>query len=68
MDNQTPNESEESTDPFKEYVVVRNRAGDYSIWPTVKDVPAGWDRVGIVGTQSQCLDWIEANWKGPELT
>jgi MbtH protein len=67
MNNESHNGNDESVDPFKEYAVVRNLAGDYSIWPTVKDVPAGWSRVGVVGTQPQCLDWIEANWKGPQL-
>jgi MbtH protein len=58
---------EEEEDPFVEYDVVRSIHGDYSIWPTIKDLPAGWERVEVRGPKAECLDWIEHNWSGPSL-
>ena len=60
-------DDEEVDDPFDEYAVVRSIHGDYSIWPTAKNVPDGWETVGVIGNKAQCLDWIEANWSGPSL-
>lgn len=55
-------------DPFTSYFVVHNADGDYSIWPAVKEIPAGWEAVGAAAARGDCLDWIEANWTGPTLT
>jgi MbtH protein len=42
--------------------VVVNDEEQYSIWPTFKDIPAGWRAVGVVGTKNECLDYIEKTW------
>jgi MbtH protein len=42
--------------------VVRNHEEQYSIWPTYKDIPAGWVAVGVEGSKSECLAYIEATW------
>lgn len=52
----------DSTDPFKEYHVVINIEDQYSIWPTCKDIPAGWKNVGKVGSKQECLDYIKEVW------
>jgi uncharacterized protein YbdZ (MbtH family) len=52
----------EEQDPFEEYCVVVNHEEQYSIWPTERDVPAGWSSVGKVGTKAECLDHIERVW------
>lgn len=36
----------DQADPFKEYRVVINMEEQYSIWPTCKDIPRGWNDVG----------------------
>lgn len=54
------------TNPFEdedgEYCVLVNHEGQHSLWPTFREVPAGWNGVGPVGKRQECLDWIEANW------
>lgn len=52
----------EELDPFDEYCVVVNHEEQYSIWPTEREIPAGWTNVGKVGTKQECLDHIEEVW------
>jgi MbtH protein len=49
-------------DPFDEYMVVRNDEEQYSIWPAVRDLPAGWHEAGVRGSRQHCLDRIEELW------
>lgn len=42
--------------------VVANHQEQYSIWPTFKDIPAGWMAVGPEGKKDECLDYIEKVW------
>ena len=42
--------------------VVVNHEEQYSIWPTFKDIPAGWKAVGFIGKKAECLDHIEKVW------
>lgn len=44
------------------YRVVRNDAGQYSIWPADQDVPVGWADVGMTGTKDECLAHIDRVW------
>jgi MbtH protein len=54
------------TNPFDdedgEFLVLINDEDQYSLWPTFRDVPAGWRPVGPKGARKECLDYIEANW------
>jgi MbtH protein len=54
------------TNPFDdesgEFCVLTNDEGQYSLWPTFKEIPAGWTSVGPVGARVDCLNYIEANW------
>jgi uncharacterized protein YbdZ (MbtH family) len=52
----------EENDPFEEYCVVVNHEEQYSIWPTDREIPAGWVNVGTTGTKKECLDHIEVVW------
>ena len=45
-----------------EYVVVVNHEEQYSLWPALREVPAGWATVGPKGRRAECLAWIEENW------
>lgn len=45
-----------------EYVVVVNKEEQYSIWSTLKEIPKGWNSVGIKGSKSECLAYIKSVW------
>ncbi|MER0240487.1 MbtH family protein [Streptomyces sp. HSW2009] len=44
------------------YRVVLNDEEQYSIWPTERELPAGWRAEGAQGSRQQCLDHIERVW------
>lgn len=54
------------TNPFEDndgtYLVLINDEGQYSLWPTTIQVPAGWTVVHENDTRQACLDYIEKNW------
>lgn len=43
------------------YALV-NDEGQYSLWPTFADVPAGWEIAFGEDTRKACLDYIEETW------
>ena len=49
-------------DEDREFVVLINHEEQYSIWPTVKDIPDGWKSAGKTGLKADCLAFIEENW------
>jgi MbtH protein len=44
------------------HCVVINHEEQYSVWPTHKDLPAGWKTVGKVGSKDECLSYIGEVW------
>jgi MbtH protein len=44
------------------YRVVVNHEEQYSIWPTYRENPAGWNDVGKSGPKEECLSWIGQVW------
>ncbi|MDK4218994.1 MbtH family NRPS accessory protein [Pantoea agglomerans] len=44
------------------YFVVMNHEEQYSIWPTYRDIPAGWQQVGEPASEQECLAHIEKVW------
>lgn len=42
--------------------VVINHEEQYSIWPTYRDMPAGWQATGKRGTKADCLAHIDEVW------
>ncbi|MGW2182500.1 MbtH family protein [Streptomyces sp. NPDC001732] len=54
------------TNPFEDpdgtYVVLVNDEGQYSLWPTFVEVPAGWRTAHPEDTRDACLAFIEATW------
>ena len=44
------------------YYVVKNIEEQYSIWPSYKQVPKGWEAVGEPKIKSDCLIYIEKTW------
>ena len=49
-------------DESAEFLVVINDEGQYSLWPTFRDIPDGWSAIGSRRTRQECLDYIEAHW------
>jgi MbtH protein len=46
----------------RRYDVVRNDEDQYSIWPTDRPLPTGWDAVGVSGSKADCLEHISQVW------
>jgi MbtH protein len=42
--------------------VVINHEEQYSIWPTYREIPAGWRAVGKQGRKDECLAYIDEVW------
>ncbi|MFD4878376.1 MbtH family protein [Streptomyces sp. NPDC058420] len=55
-----------ATNPFEDttgvYLVLRNTAGQYSLWPDSVEVPPGWHPVFGPGPRTACAGHIEQNW------
>ncbi|MEU5635042.1 MbtH family protein [Streptomyces rishiriensis] len=47
---------------MKSYTVVVNDEEQYSIWPTDRDIPAGWRESGVRGSKEECLAHVEEVW------
>ncbi|MEV6813970.1 MbtH family protein [Micromonospora sp. NPDC051296] len=54
------------TNPFEDpegtYHVLVNEEGQYSLWPTFVEVPAGWEVVLKDASHQAALDYVEENW------
>jgi MbtH protein len=54
------------TNPFEDekgtFHVLVNHEGQHSLWPSWKEVPAGWTIVHQSDTRAACLDYVEKNW------
>ena len=46
----------------REYRVVANGEGQYSIWLASQDLPLGWSDCGVVGDRVACLSHIKEVW------
>jgi MbtH protein len=44
------------------YQVVMNHEEQYSIWPADREIPLGWQPVGVSGTKEECLSHIDEVW------
>ncbi len=44
------------------YKVVVNHEEQYSIWPTHRQNPLGWNDVGKSGSKAECLAYIKEVW------
>jgi MbtH protein len=55
-----------TTNPFENedgvYLALINDEGQYSLWPSFADIPAGWTVAHGEDTRQACLDFIEENW------
>lgn len=44
------------------YTIVVNGNEQYSIWPAERELPDGWNRLGVKGPKKQCLEFIQEVW------
>lgn len=44
------------------YGVVVNTEGQFSVWPLILDIPAGWQLQGTTGGRAECLAVIPEIW------
>ncbi|MBW0101276.1 MbtH family protein [Pseudonocardia sp. KRD291] len=55
-----------STNPFDDdngtFHALVNDEGQYSLWPTFADVPAGWTVAHGPADKASCLEFVEQNW------
>jgi len=55
-----------STNPFEDadgtYLVLINDEGQYSLWPSFVEVPAGWTTILPETDRQSALDYIDENW------
>ncbi|WP_405165489.1 MbtH family protein [Nocardia sp. NBC_01499] len=56
--------SEETADTFsaQAYRVVVNHEEQYSIWPSDRENPLGWNDAGMAGSKEECLRHIDEVW------
>ncbi|MFG1811842.1 GNAT family N-acetyltransferase [Streptomyces sp. NPDC049040] len=47
------------------YQVVTNDNGHHSTWPDHKELPAGWEPTGFLGSEEECAEHIAEVWDGP---
>ena len=51
------------TDKHQEmYLVLVNHEEQYSLWPSYKPIPLGWEAVGKERTKEECIAYIEEVW------
>ena len=44
------------------YLVLVNDEGQYSLWPTFVDVPAGWTTAYGPEKRKSCLEYVNTEW------
>jgi MbtH protein len=54
------------TNPFEDqngtYHVLINEEGQYSLWPSFIEIPAGWTAALPSSSREICLQFIDRNW------
>jgi MbtH protein len=44
------------------FLVLVNEEGQYSLWPSFAEVPAGWTQVMGPDSRSACIEHVESVW------
>ena len=54
------------TNPFEnesgQFCVLVNDEGQYSLWPSFIEIPAGWTSGFGPDTRQACIDYVEKHW------
>lgn len=45
-----------------EFIVLMNDKKEYSLWPSGKPLPDGWQPVNFSGTKEDCKTYIDEHW------
>ena len=45
------------------FKILKNTEEQYSLWPSEKNAPEGWEELGITGSTLECTTWVDENWK-----
>lgn len=45
------------------FYTLRNQKGQYSLWPSFLDVPAGWQIQFGEASREECVTYIETHWR-----
>jgi len=49
-------------DPEGRFLVLVNDEEQQSLWPSRREVPAGWRVVHAEDSRQACLDYVESHW------
>lgn len=52
----------ESASSIRRYVVLMNEEEQYSLWPSRKEVPAGWQVVSPEASEEECMAYVDRVW------
>lgn len=44
------------------FSVLQNQQGEYSLWPEIQAIPAGWQVVFGQASRQECLDYVTQSW------
>jgi MbtH protein len=47
-----------------QHQVLVNEEGQYSLWPSFAEVPAGWIVAHGPADRTDCLDYVDRTWVG----
>jgi len=59
MQTDTPNPFDDESQTF---LVLTNAQAQYSLWPTLAAVPAGWHSVLGPESRAACMAYLDTNW------
>jgi MbtH protein len=49
-------------DEDRTFIVLVNEKGEYSLWPSFKEIPLGWKDTGQKGSKQECMDYVDKVW------
>ncbi len=50
-------------DPDGDFLILKNRHSQYSLWPEHGEIPTGWQIVSGPATQTACQTWLNDHWQ-----
>ena len=50
------------TENKDEYICLVNDSDQYSLWPSWKEIPNGWKRIGPKGNKEIILTYVKETW------
>jgi len=46
----------------QKFIVLINDEEQYSLWPHLKEIPAGWRKVRDAATREECAEFVDSVW------